>query len=232
MALRTASHSPLPPPSPRALPALVSLFFGLLLLGCDPAGSGVRAIGAGAALPAFGGDTDTDGAPPLPDLGSDGGEATDTSATDTSATDDGGPVCGDGMIDPGEACDGNDFGGVTCVDLGYDGGSLTCTACAVSTASCANAAQPGLGQLYSACLDDTDCPGLEGCLTHPLNGDVGFCTNFCTTDAECFASVGGTAVPDCNTQPTPYCSLDCSGGKTCPGGMECIPLVGDLVFCM
>ena len=40
-----------------------------------------------------------------------------------------GPICGNGNIDPGEQCDGTNFGGQTCGSFGYSrsGGSLSCT---------------------------------------------------------------------------------------------------------
>ncbi len=146
-----------------------------------------------------------------------------------------GPLCGNGMIDPGETCDGNNFGGATCVDLGYDQGTLSCNACAVDISSCTNAPQPGLGQLYSHCLIPENCPGLDACATVTMQGEMqpfdGYCTNFCNSNAECFANTGGTAVPQCNTEMSPYCELDCSGGKTCPQGMECIPLQGGKELC-
>ncbi len=37
-----------------------------------------------------------------------------------------GELCGNGVIDPGEECDGEDLGGATCEDLGYYGGELAC----------------------------------------------------------------------------------------------------------
>ena len=146
-----------------------------------------------------------------------------------------GPNCGNGSIDPGETCDGNDFGGVSCADLGYDSGTLSCTNCAVSTATCSNLPQPGVGQLYSHCLVPENCPGLDGCATVSMMGEVdpfdGYCTNFCTTDAECFANTGGTAVPQCNDAVDSYCELDCAGGKTCPDGMVCTGLQGGKFLC-
>jgi hypothetical protein len=114
---------------------------------------------------------------------------------------------------------------------------LSCNSCAVSTSTCTNTAQPGLGQLYSHCLDNSNCPNLDGCITVMMQGQMvpfdGFCTNICASDAECGngAGIGGTAVPHCNNEPTRYCELDCSGGKTCPQGMECILLVGDAEIC-
>ncbi len=45
--------------------------------------------------------------------------------------------CGDGVAEAGEACDGADLGGATCVDLGFAGGALACTPqCTHDTADC------------------------------------------------------------------------------------------------
>jgi hypothetical protein len=50
----------------------------------------------------------------------------------------GGAVCGNGELEPGESCDGADFGGQTCLDFGCEGGTLTCAGdCTeVDTSSC------------------------------------------------------------------------------------------------
>lgn len=48
-----------------------------------------------------------------------------------------GPSCGDGMRGAGEACDGLDLGGQSCVDFGFPGGVLACAAdCSIDTSSC------------------------------------------------------------------------------------------------
>ena len=105
---------------------------------------------------------------------------------------------------------------------------------AVDVSTCVNNPQPGLGQLYSNCLDANSCPGLGGCVTVSGQDMVpydGFCTNLCNSDADCAGNFGGNAIPSCNDAPDPYCVLDCEGGLTCPGGMECIPLQGGASYC-
>lgn len=92
--------------------------------------------------------------------------------------------------------------------------------------------QPADG-MYSACVIGNECFGVQGCVT--VMPQVGFCTNGnCTDASSCDASPGGTATPACvtatlNAVETQVCALDCSGGKTCPGGMECLPLGSSMV---
>lgn len=62
----------------------------------------------------------------------------------------GGPaVCGNGVIDDGEQCDGGNLGGFTCIDLGYSGGTLGC-----DPVTCTYDA--------SACVADTSTSGTSG----------------------------------------------------------------------
>lgn len=50
------------------------------------------------------------------------------------------PICGNGIINDevGEDCDGNALNGVTCVNLGFTGGTLTCDpqTCVFETSMC------------------------------------------------------------------------------------------------
>jgi len=47
---------------------------------------------------------------------------------DTSGCIAGGPVCGNGIIETGEVCDGANLGGETCQSQGFSGGTLSCSA--------------------------------------------------------------------------------------------------------
>jgi hypothetical protein len=87
------------------------------------------------------------------------------SANAPGAADDstgGQPVCGDGVRDLGEACDGDDLGGVGCMDLGtnYTGGTLACTAACTFDASGCDVATRGavvaLNELTSSDTDDIE----------------------------------------------------------------------------
>lgn len=52
-------------------------------------------------------------------------------------------VCGDGVKNSTEGCDGSDFGGSTCDDYGYDSGSLSCNDCVISSSGCSNTTSDG-----------------------------------------------------------------------------------------
>lgn len=56
------------------------------------------------------------------------------------------PVCGNGVLETGEQCDGSNLGGQTCTSLGYSGGTLSCNAnCTFNTSACTTAPPPSGG---------------------------------------------------------------------------------------
>ena len=82
--------------------------------------------------------TDTDGT----DTAETDTAATDTAATDTAATEATGAgeaVCGDGLREGEEVCDGDDLGGHSCASEGFvDGGEMSCTdTCTLDVSGCA-----------------------------------------------------------------------------------------------
>lgn len=78
------------------------------------------------------------------------GEPTSASSGESSTTADvetgsGGPSCGNGVIDEGENCDGDELGAAACSNIGggFTGGTLTCAGdCAFDTTECLTAANP------------------------------------------------------------------------------------------
>jgi hypothetical protein len=76
------------------------------------------------------------------------------------------PVCGNSIIETGEACDTGNLNNQTCISRGFIGGVLTCTAgCAFNTTACATTPGPFCG--------DATCNNGETCSTCP--GDCGTC---------------------------------------------------------
>ncbi len=61
------------------------------------------------------------------------------------------PVCGNGVKETNEQCDGSDFGGRSCSYLGFSGGTPSCNAgCGYNTSSCTSAAEEIATPLFSA----------------------------------------------------------------------------------
>jgi hypothetical protein len=64
-----------------------------------------------------------------------GGLPTTTTSTTTTSTI--APLCGNGRLDPGEQCDGNNLFGRDCLTLGFTGGELRCApSCLFDTSRC------------------------------------------------------------------------------------------------
>ena len=89
----------------------------------------------------------TDAPPDMPASGDGDGDGDPDPTTgdgdpDPTTSGDGDPpaMCGNGIIDDGEQCDGGNLGGFTCVDLGYDGGTLACDmiTCTFDASGCTN----------------------------------------------------------------------------------------------
>jgi subtilisin-like proprotein convertase family protein len=93
-------------------------------------------------------------------------------------------VCGNGVIDPGEVCDGGQLAGATCVSEGLDGGSISCASdCTLDLSECVGCgngdADPG-----------EECDGADfgavTCLSLGFEGGQPLCSAQCTiSDVSC-----------------------------------------------
>lgn len=94
--------------------------------------------------------------------------------------------------------------------------------------------QPADG-MYSECATIADCFGLTTCVLVPGGMAAGYCSNTGCVNAliDCDPNPGATssAVPECvdNGIGAFVCALGCSGGLTCPGGMDCLALGATMV---
>lgn len=90
------------------------------------------------------------------------------------------PVCNNGLIEPGEACDGSDFDGATCVDQpgGFTGGELSCnlSCSAINTINCWTC---GDGVLNPG----EECDGTD--FETATCGDSGYASGDLTCNASC-----------------------------------------------
>lgn len=74
------------------------------------------------------------------------------------------PVCGNDEMEEGEECDGDDLGGLSCEDLGFSGGELSCTEeCLLDTSSCLDSScgndvcETFSGETCGNCPEDCSC---------------------------------------------------------------------------
>ena len=205
----------------------------LLLLACSPATGG---------LGTFGGVDDSESG----EADSNSGESGDEDATtvDTNSTGDGDPTsggdgdgdpgdgdpgpmgeCGNGIIEEGEDCEGEDYGGVTCMDYGFAGGDMGCTgSCMHDITKCWNeSCGNGVADRGEDCDgtipgDSDDClqyqrgPGVVTC-----NQDCSFNFSDCGIDGE--GDICGQFLPCPNNQL--YCHLwECWDGSYDDGCSE------------
>lgn len=151
-------------------------------------------VGAGCERPQVSDDAGTDGG------GVDGGGQTD-------------PVCGDGVIDTGESCDGTALGGRTCADEGFESGTLRCASdCTFDTSTCEEEPGPMCGD--GAVNGTEECDGTElggaTCESEGFDGGTIACSGTCELDTSACFSCGDGIV-----NGTEECDGTDLGGATC-----------------
>ncbi len=102
----------------------------------------------------------------------DSADTADTPDTaDTADTND--PLCGNGQIDQGEECDGQNLAGESCVDHGFDGGVLACdpTICIFDTSGCMDEPSNECDSNCNGCA----CPSFECTMCCALKDKVDAC---------------------------------------------------------
>jgi len=104
-------------------------------------------------------------------------------------------VCGNGVIEAEEQCDGANLNEQTCVTKGFDGGTLTCTAdCKFDTSGCTDApADCGNGVVDVGEQCDGANLNEQTCETQGFDGGTLSCTAICQFDTTGCTKIG----PDC-----------------------------------
>ncbi|MBU1537354.1 hypothetical protein KKF84_18710, partial [Myxococcota bacterium] len=143
--------------------------------------------------------------------------------------------CGDNVMDPGEECDGVEFGGKSCAYLGYYGGTLACNDdCTLNIGPCEAQGQCGDDVLQ----DGEDCEGSVGnatCISLGLNftGGTLSCGDNCRYDTSQCTGIGFCG--DSNWQSslgescdgTDVAGLSCSDFDLRGPGLACLPDCSD-----
>jgi hypothetical protein len=144
-------------------------------------------------------------------------------------------VCGDGVVDEGEDCDGTNLDGETCTSLGYYGGTLSCNDCTYDLASCRAAGRCGDSTINGPeNCEGTDLGG-ETCESLDYYGGTLACGADCTFDFTSCVPLG-VCGDDRINHDDEECDGTDLGGQTCVslgrngGQLNCWP-VGDVEQC-
>ncbi|MBI1934906.1 hypothetical protein HYS31_00550 [Candidatus Woesearchaeota archaeon] len=134
--------------------------------------------------------------------------------------------CGNGLIDAGEECDGNNFGNLSTSCTSYSSnfisGTLNCRNCRIRTQNCAtnstgvNCRDRGECELNSACSTNSDCRSK-------------FCHNNLCKEPTCGDGIKNQLEPDvdCGGQ----CSAKCQIDKKCTQNSDCASFYCSLGYC-
>ena len=101
--------------------------------------------------------------------------------------------CGDGIVDPGEECDGLNLDGHRCEEYGYHGGTLSCTdSCTISTGLCSGSGVCGDGTIQPDNGEECESGDLNGatCFSLGYYGGALSCSESCLFDESDCASYG------------------------------------------
>ncbi|MEM7153176.1 MAG: hypothetical protein AAF799_10045 [Myxococcota bacterium] len=112
-------------------------------------------------------------------------------------------LCGNGIIEDAEVCDGTDFGGESCISQGFDNGALTCAAdCgSINTGGCGNCGD-GTADPSEAC-DGADLDG-QSCVSFGFSGGSLACTADCGFDTS-----GCVSIPSYSGDIQPVWDAEC-----------------------
>jgi cysteine-rich repeat protein len=127
--------------------------------GASGGAGGSGDTGGTAGSQGAGGDPDAgpDGSNEDASGGTDNGDAqTDATAGTGGEPEPDAGTCGNGVVEPGEGCEGNDLAGKTCRTYGYDEGTPRCVSCAIDIRGCTGSERCGNGRDDDG-DGDTDC---------------------------------------------------------------------------
>ena len=136
-------------------------------------------------------------------------------------------LCGNGLVNSGEQCDGTNLSGMTCQSLGYTGGTLTCSStCQRVTTGCTGTTSAVCGDGLITGSEDCDGTSLGGytCTSLGYSGGTLACnsTTCAFNTSGCTGTSGGSA-PSFANIPSGTFSMGSPSSEPCRqvnGNME------------
>lgn len=140
-------------------------------------------------------------------------------------------ICGNGIVEGEEVCDGDDLRGETCESLGLEDGVLKCrTNCfGFDATNCTAASECGNGVLQAGEACDGDDHGDETCVTMGYDGGVLGCQSDCTNFDDSNCEGPGPVCGDGIRQGLEVCDDGILAGEACEtqgfynGILRCLP---------
>lgn len=128
--------------------------------------------------------------------------------------------CGNGVVDPGEVCDGSNLDGYDCIDFGWEGGTLTCSSDCTefSEATCSN------GVCGNGVIEDgEECDGID------LGGETCMTQGFVAGTLTCSGCVFDTSACSNMADSGDCCDVNGSPGCEVPAIEMCVCMLD--AFC-
>lgn len=214
---------------------LLTLSLVLAAVACDEGGRPPITTGGGAGTTGGGGaGAGTTGGGGSGNVGNQGGQGAVGGGGEGNAHQGGAggvDYCGNGFLDPGEACDGAELAGESCATFGFLDGALACVDCAFDASGCASPdpcavatdlPDPTVGEVsttaFATSVLDTSCSaGSRERVYHMVAAVDGFFEAILVSDADLVISVR-TSCSDAGTE------LTCQNAALGLGGIELVEL--------
>ena len=111
------------------------------------------------------------------------------------------PVCGNGVVETGESCDGTNLNGASCTSQGFGGGTLSCnSSCGFDTSACTPVVKCGNGVIDSGEKCDGANLGGATCSSLGFSGGTLSCNSSCALDTSaCTSSTPPSTTDECSS---------------------------------
>lgn len=139
--------------------------------------------------------------------------------------------CGDGVVEPGEQCDGVDVQGLDCETLGIGEGELSCDPilCTFDTSQCvpggSETGDPDPLMDGDTCTEDAQCLSGHCYIAGVLGGICGECSSDADCEFGCNVPNPLASPPEGSTCSAGNLGENCEAQDACEGALECVEVI-------